>query len=705
MTAFEPPDFSFVGLQFNKDIFENPLTDTSTSGPVPDPLPINELDTNNIQAKTLSSPVTLYTNFNDAITLGGNLVTFLNIISSAFITTESLLFAMNGASKQIQNIFSITNVIQTTHFADELNTSTPSATLTVSSTGTSTSNQGIYALNAGQLQAPNQIEAIIPSSSVNLFTTHTNTLQLGSVLTNLFTRAVNTLIQFDVFTRRAFSKFQKIVQTFPTTTNYSETFFIDNTNPSIETCTVSVNPSATTPTTSNTGSYSIEGGTLLTPNDIQANTGGSPLNLFTGHNDIINFGGDLVTSIVMTAKGGFSSIISYCQSFTVYSDDALRRFIVSLTTGLNTVRLLFYADATNSSILTAGFYVSPSLLTPTLSSRGLVECRSGSFYIGNLASASLNRQLQFLLETAGQIKQVFYADSSNTTVKSAEVIVSPSTTTPTVNNTGIMDFNAGNINLVSELITTIGYTIVHYADTFTLRSNTSNQSIEQTFPSSTTQRQSFFVDDVNNTTETCRISVATGATPLVNNTGTMTLTAGTVSLTADTTNLCNTGASSVVNCNAQLVPNYAYNLTTGVLNTNAIGYTKFGTPSGTAGITTGSNVTRSSITISDDGIYLVNATQAISCTFTGTIAFFTSYIAVLNGAGIFQTNLGVASITALTPISSGNVFYLPFSSVYIVIGATTLAPFTFNFILGSSFTGGTFTTSNANFRYSITRLA
>jgi hypothetical protein len=280
-----------------------------------------------------------------------------------------------------------------------------------------------------------------------------------------------------------------------------------------------------------------------------------------------------------------------------------------------------------------------------------------------------------------------------------------------------LDNNAGAINIGGTSATNIsigrsdipvsisGNTISHNAVTNTLGSSYTNQSIEQTFPSTTTQRESFYVDNVNNSTETCRISVATGATPLVDNTGTMTLTAGTVSLTANTTNLCNTGASSIINCNAQLHPAYAYNATTGVANTGAIGYTKFGTASASVGLTSGSNVTRSTITIDDDGIYLISAMQGVSVTFTGTITAFTSFVSVTNGAGVFQTNIGVASITALTPNASGNIYYLPFTVVYIVIGATVPAPFTFKLQLTSAFTGGTFTSSNSNFRYSITRLA
>ena len=45
MSEFEPPTFSFVGLQFNADIFENPLTGTGGTPVIPDTLSIGELNT------------------------------------------------------------------------------------------------------------------------------------------------------------------------------------------------------------------------------------------------------------------------------------------------------------------------------------------------------------------------------------------------------------------------------------------------------------------------------------------------------------------------------------------------------------------------------------------------------------------------------------------------------------------------------------
>jgi hypothetical protein len=78
-------------------------------------------------------------------------------------------------------------------------------------------------------------------------------------------------------------------------------------------------------------------------------------------------------------------------------------------------------------------------------------------------------------------------------------------------------------------------------------------------------------------------------------------------------NLTTSGAmtltSSAINCAGQIIPAYAYNATTGVSNTGAIGYTKFGTPSTASGLVSGGVPIRSSLTIGVDGVYLINSNR------------------------------------------------------------------------------------------------
>jgi len=486
MSAYEPPTFSFVGLQFNADIFENPLTET-----IQDPLPLNELNTNNIQAKVLGSAVSLYTNFNNFITLGGDLVQGINIITKAVfaivnITCQSFVVAGIDGIRQIKFLLQTAGQISQEYYTDSVNTTVKSGEIIMTSTGSLTDNQGICTINAGQLQTPNTIVSVNPSILQTLYTTSTNVIAIGQA---------------------------------------------------------------------------------------------------------VGLGFQVVCPII-------------CNT------------IVSSTVG-STVQL----------------------------------------YTNFLVGATATIQI-------------------------------------------------GNQYLVS--LTSRAISLISYFDTNTLRSNTNpNQKIVQTFPSSTTQRETFFVDDSNGGVETCRISVAQGATPLVNNSGTMTLIGGTVSLTAETTNLCNTGASSVINCNAQLHPAYAYNATTGVLNTGAIGYTKFGTASTIGTLTAGLNVTRSTLTVEDDGIYLISTNQAVlSNSSAVTIQRVISTVEVFNGAGTFQIALGVGCIpTITTPALLIYVYHMPFTSVFIVQGATVALPFTFNLRLNALFSAGTLSSSNANFRFSITRLA
>ena len=74
MTSFAPPDFVFNGINFNPNFYDNPLL-TASSGSIPSPLPVAQLNTNTIQALNNVVPVNLYTTFTDVLTLGNSLIT------------------------------------------------------------------------------------------------------------------------------------------------------------------------------------------------------------------------------------------------------------------------------------------------------------------------------------------------------------------------------------------------------------------------------------------------------------------------------------------------------------------------------------------------------------------------------------------------------------------------------------------------------
>ena len=524
MTAFEPPDFSFTGLQFNADIFENPLTET-----IPDPFPITELNTNNIQAKTLGTPVTLYTNFNDLITLGGSLVPAI-VISSlasalAYVTIQTKYFYVASVDglRSVKTIFDV-NIVQEFWADPASSTKTAQITVVPNLITPTIDNTGSYQIDAESLITPNILSSVSPSVNQLLYTTTTAPIIIGTA----------------------------------------------------------------------SSSVQILSTSLTTPNTIVSETTGSIQNVFA-------------TTTGQIRIGASSSAISLLSNVLANN--------IGVVDPLSTVVSLF--------------------------------------------------------------------------------------TNFTFGTTSTLAF--GNAFLVS--LTTKAQSLITYFDTYNLRSNTNaNQRIQQTFPSTTTHTQSYFIDNGNSGVETCRVSVSQGSTPLVTNTGNLTLTGGQIGVIGDTVNLSNTGASSVINVNAQLKPAYAYTAGTGVSNPSAIGYTLFGSASIPGLLTSGVNVTRATISIPVDGVYQMNYCNAILSTASSNIIYFRSFVTVFNGSGVYQGALGVSNITFISTIAA-DVFYMNGSAVFIVTGATALNPFTFNLILSPLFFGAFFASSNNDFRFTVTRIA
>jgi hypothetical protein len=290
------------------------------------------------------------------------------------------------------------------------------------------------------------------------------------------------------------------------------------------------------------------------------------------------------------------------------------------------------------------------------------------------------------------------------TVNAITPAVSPSINLYTNFVTGV----SSTLQLGNEFLTTLiikGQTVSHYFNDFYLRSTTNlSQYIQKTFPSTTTYRESYYIDNGNAGVETCRVAVAQGSTPLVANTGSFTLTGGTVSLNSNTTTLCNTGASSAIHCNAQLIPKYVYNASTGVANSGAIGYTTYGAASAPFAMTSNITYTRSTVTIGVDGIYLVCTNQAITMTSGGPIIRIASFADVYNGAGTFLVAIGTGNVPSITGLIN-RIYHMPWTTVYVVQGATVALPFTFRFRIEPLMGGTLISTSNLNFNFGFTRLA
>jgi len=82
MTAYNPPEFQFSGLIFNPLIYEQDEATTSSSSGTFTNLTTDNLYTNNIQGKTPSANVTLYTLSSGIVSLGGSILTRLEYITN-----------------------------------------------------------------------------------------------------------------------------------------------------------------------------------------------------------------------------------------------------------------------------------------------------------------------------------------------------------------------------------------------------------------------------------------------------------------------------------------------------------------------------------------------------------------------------------------------------------------------------------------------
>jgi hypothetical protein len=147
-----------------------------------------------------------------------------------------------------------------------------------------------------------------------------------------------------------------------------------------------------------------------------------------------------------------------------------------------------------------------------------------------------------------------------------------------------------------------------------------------------------------------------------------------------------------------------YNATTGVANTGAIGYTTYGVPSAPLPLTSNVTALRSTVTIGVDGIYLVCTNQAITMTSGGPIIRIASFADVYNGAGTFLVAIGTGNIPSITGLIN-RTYHMPWTTVYVVQGATLALPFTFRFRLEPLMGGTLISSNNINFNFGFTRLA
>jgi hypothetical protein len=208
MTAFAPPDFVFNGINFNPNFYDNPPL--TPSGSIPSPLPVTQLNTNNIQALNNAAPVNLYTTFTNILNLGNSLVSniiiesgsSLSILGTTIMTIGSSALANLYINAYSINLYSVetyfNNVLNTCKISIFPNDTYPSIQFNSSTSGgfqdasievnpkatiPTTNYEGTINIRATTLNTPQTITAITPSSQVNLFTNSTSSINIGNSIT------------------------------------------------------------------------------------------------------------------------------------------------------------------------------------------------------------------------------------------------------------------------------------------------------------------------------------------------------------------------------------------------------------------------------------------------------------------------------------------------------------------------------------------
>jgi len=156
MTAYNPPEFQFSGLIFNPLIYEQgeATSSSGSSGTFTD-VTTDNLYTNNIQGKTPSSNITLYTLTSGIISLGGSLLNRLEYITDAH-------FIYNALKDQLVslrfNLYS-SNMISMDYYADIVGTTLSSSVrITPQFVGDTTYANGVYSIFAGTTRLLNLIK-------------------------------------------------------------------------------------------------------------------------------------------------------------------------------------------------------------------------------------------------------------------------------------------------------------------------------------------------------------------------------------------------------------------------------------------------------------------------------------------------------------------------------------------------------------------
>jgi hypothetical protein len=461
---YAPPEFQFTGLQFNPNFFDEPLLEPTGGGSVPDPLIINELDTNLIQAKVPASPVSLYENALFYVNLGWSSLPELNLTALASILRTDQ-FAIQDLTDTCKMIFDTAiNTASLTFFPNTGITGFRAGSIVGTNASVPTADdQGTMQITGGILSTPLTIVSNAISSTLNLFNTQTGIISIGNGLGTI--RLSNTIT----------SQLTSAVQNLFTTTtgniflggSLTNSLIIPNT---ITSATVANNQDLFTTTTADINLGGTSTTKVVVPNTITSATLANNQNLFTTTTGDIFLGNSTASSTSqlnlnaqnngLITMGGATNRTADIQLLngTSCSGDLLigegtsfggQVRIATNTNALNTITI-----GTNvfSSMLIRGINYSnqsQNINLNTGSGTGVVNISngtsSGNVNIGNSATANVN--------TLGVVNTNI-SGSNNTNIGSGTN--TGTVTIGNINSTNVYIRGPVNINTTGLTATNIG---------------------------------------------------------------------------------------------------------------------------------------------------------------------------------------------------------------------------------------------------------
>lgn len=468
---FPPPTFQFSGLQFNPDIYGN----TVDTGTIPDPLPITELNTNNIQALN-PAPVTLYTTLANILTLGTSTITNMYIyatsltlpntivsttiastlnlftthtgtinygnsaIVQSFIKAKSVLFGNLNLGTAIAFFMSSLTSVTCSFYGDNANPSITTANFQASRSSTTplVSNSGDCGFQCGtmnlfanQLYTPQTITTVTPSTNVNLFTDQSADINLGQSISTcrLFTpnivRAFNTTADLNLYSTSNGTI---------TLGSVSSTLNVPNNVKAV------VLGSTINFFTGQTGQLNIGGiGILKLTNDIVANIVANTLNLFTTQTGQINLGS---TGTLRTSNDIVSNTVA--NTLNLFTTQTGQINLGGATAGVMRVVNTIVSNAIANAVSLYGTQTGDI----TLGGTGQITNNVSNFIVKGVgANVDISKRTQ---PSVGGITDTYFADGARPAVASA-TIEADSNSSATAND-GTLTLSARNIVMANPIL-------------------------------------------------------------------------------------------------------------------------------------------------------------------------------------------------------------------------------------------------------------